>query len=287
MMTNKLVVELTRRRAGGTGKTDQGLMVTLSFALEESIRLYQKALRQADEGQQYNPGPWLVAKDIPQIIFEAWVEKVPAVWKVAYKVQTGEILLYGDPLPPHARTAGWSTIKIAEQLEDLFGRNFKNSFVYSPEERGIIPLFGYKTPDFAIIRDSQSLRAVEATVVGEIGYHGEANFQSVLDEVDLWCRKMHPVVIGVKIADNTVLSTANDPRVEVIVKVTDKPDQMFHVGQGAPHLCAEGKDVIEISSQLFLPRSQRIQRQTIDPIKLDLFTLLQGIRRWVMQRDVL
>lgn len=268
-------------------KTDEGLMATLSFALEDSIRLYQKALQQADEGQQYNPGPWLVAKDIPQITFDAWVEIVPAVWKVAYKAQTGEVLLYGDPLPPHARTAGWFMMSIAEQLEDLYGRAFKNSFAFSSEERGIIPSFGCKTPDFAIIRDSQNLRAVEAVVVGEIGYHGEANFQTVIDEVDLWCRKMHPVVIGVKITDNTVLSTANDPRVEIIVKVTDKSDQMFHVGQGAHHLCAAGTDVIEIPSQLFVSRTQRIQRSTMDPIKLDLFNLLQGIRRWVMQRDVL
>lgn len=262
-------------------------MTGLTAALEDSIRLYQKALQQADKCQQFNPGPWLVAKVIPQITFTAWVENVAAVWKVAYKAQTGEVLLYGDPLPPHARMAGWFLAEIGEQVEDILGRAVKKSFAYSPGERGHIPSFGYKTPDFAVIRDSQNPRAVEAVVVGEIGYHGEANFQAVLDEVDLWCRKMHPVVIGLKITDNTELATTQDLRVEVIVKVTDKQDQIIHVGQGAPHVCAKGTDVIEIPSQLFIPASQRNQEPSMDPIKLDLFSLLQGVRRWVMQRDIL
>lgn len=262
-------------------------MANLASALDNSIRLYQKALQQADTGQQFSPGPWLVAKSIPQITFDAWEENVPPVWKIAYKAQTGEVLLYGDPLPPHSRMAGWFLAEIGEQVEDILGRAVRKTFAYSPGECGLIPSFGYKTPDFAVIRDSQIPRAVEAVVVGEIGYHGEANFQTILDEVDLWCRKMHPVIIGVKITDNTVLSTANNPRVEVIVKVTDKQDQIIHVGQGAPHVCAKGTDVIEIPSQLFLPASQRNQRPSIDPIKLDLFSLLQGVRRWVMQRDIL
>lgn len=220
------------------------------------------------------------------ITFDAWEGNVPRVWKVAYKAQTGEVLLYGDPSPPHSRTAGWVLAEIGEQVEDLLGRAVTKSFAYSPGERGFIPSFGYKTADFAVIRDCQNPKAVEAVVVGEIGYHGEANFQTILDEVDLWCRSMHPVVIGVKITDNTVLSTTNHPRVEVIVKVTDKQDQVIHVGQGAPHMCAKATDVIEMPSQLFLPTSQRNQRPCTDPIKLDSFSLLQGVRRWVRQRDI-
>ena len=262
-------------------------MVTLSAALQDNIFLYQEALHRADTGQQYNPGPWLVAKDIPQIVFDAWVDQVPAVWKLAYKAQTGEVLLYGDPLPPHARTAGWFLMEIGEQLEDNLGRSVKKSFAYSAEERGIISSFGSKVPDFAIIPDPESGRAVQATVVGEIGYHGETSFQAVKDEVDLWCRNMHPVVIGVKITDNTALSTPHDPRIEVIVKVVGKVDQEFRVGQGASHVCVEGTDVLHIPSELFLPRAQRKQRPVIDPIKLDLFNLLQKVRRWVMQRDTL
>lgn len=171
-------------------------------------------------------------------------------------------------------------------MEDLLGRAVTKSFAYSPGERGFIS-FGYKTPDFAVIRDSQNPKAVEAVVVGEIGYHGEANLQMILDELDVWCRSMHPVVIGVKITDNTVLSTTNDPRVEVIVKVTDKQNQVIHVGQGAPHMCAKATDVIKIPSQLFLLTSQRNQTPCIDPIKSDLCSLLQRVRRWVRQRDIL
>ena len=278
--------KLTRHaaRAGGTRKTDPGLMATLTSALHDNILLYQEALQRADKGQQYNPGPWPVAKDVPQIIFDAWVQEVPAVWKIAYKAQTGEVVLYGDPLPPHARTAGWFLMEISEQLEDNLGRAVKKSFAYSAEERGLIPSFGSKVPDFAIIPDPESGRAVQATVVGEIGYHG---FQKVKEEVNLWCRNLHPVVIGVKITDNTALSTPHDPRIEVLVKVTGKQDQEFCVGQGATHLCAEGTDVIQIPSELFLPRAQRIQRSIREPIKLDLFSLLIKVRRWVMQRDTL
>ncbi len=260
-------------------------MDTLSSALQQSIVLYHEALRHADQGQQYNPGPWLVAKDVPQSVFEAWVDTVPAVWKIAFKVRTGEVLMYGDPLPPHARTAGWFLMEIGEQLEDNLGRAVKKAFAYSAEEQGIIPSFGFKVPDFAII--AKSHQAVQATVVGEIGYHGEMNFETVKEEVELWCRNRHSVVIGVKITDNTAVSTIQNPRLEVVVKILGKEDQELHVGQGASHVCAEGKDVIHIPSELFLPTAQRIEMAAIEPIKLDLFCLLQDIRLFVMQRDTL
>lgn len=41
-------------------------MATLASALDDSIRFYQQALQQADNGQQFNPGPWLIADSIPR-----------------------------------------------------------------------------------------------------------------------------------------------------------------------------------------------------------------------------
>lgn len=194
-------------------------------------------------------------------------------------------MLYGDPLPAHARTAVWFLMETAEQLEDIFGRAFKKSFAYSAEQQGMIPSFGIKVPDLAIVPKSR--RAVQATVVGEIGYHGETNFNTLKEEVDLWCRNMHPVVIGVKITDNTAASTPQDPRMEVIVKIVGKEDQEFLVGQGASHICAKGTDVIYIPTDLFLPRAERIRKSVSAPIQLDLFEILQDVRLFVMQRDTL
>ena len=181
-----------------------------------------------------------MAEDNPEFVFKAWFD-------------TGEVLLYGDPQPLHARTAGWFLLEIGEQLKDNLGRAVKKSFAYSAEEQGI-----------AII--SKSCRAVQATVVAGIGFHGETNLETVKEEVDLWCCSMHPVVIGVKITDNTAVLTVQNPRLEVVVKIIDKEDQELLVGQGASHVCAEGTDVVRIPSELVFFRTQRIQTAATEPI---------------------
>lgn len=120
-------------------------------------------------------------------------------------------------------------MEIAEQLEDTLGRTVKKSFAYSSGEQGTISSFGFKAPDFAIFSDKCG--GAQATVVGEVGYHSEPDFETVKNEIDLWCRNLHPVVIGVKITDNTAASTVHDPRLEVIVKVVGREDQWFHLGK--------------------------------------------------------
>lgn len=152
-------------------------MAGLSAVLEECVRRYEQALALADMGDSHNPGPWQVARDVPLTDVAAWVDTVPGCWKVAYNAKSREILLYGNPSPPHGRTIGWFMVEFAEQIGDVLGRHVSHSFAYSSGETCRLQSFGHKTPDFAIIPDSGD--CTTATVVGEVGYRCEANFQAL------------------------------------------------------------------------------------------------------------
>ena len=114
--------------------------------MHKAFAEYEKALELANGGDQHNAGPWSVAQAVPYIIFKAWVEQVAGVWKVAYVTQSAEVLLYGDPSAPHARTIGWFLMQIAEQIRDQFGRGASKMFDYSTGETISLPSFGYKSP---------------------------------------------------------------------------------------------------------------------------------------------
>ena len=83
-----------------------------------------------------------------------------------------------------------------------------------------------------LLLSKNTIELLKQPSLEKLGTTVKKNFQVVKEEVELWCQNMHPVVIGVKITDNTAVSTVQDPQMEVTVKVLGREDQEFHVGQG-------------------------------------------------------
>lgn len=100
-------------------------MKDLSGILEEQIRQYQVALKQADLGLQHDPGPWIVAKGVQRAVFDTWAHAVPAVWKIAYRENGEVILFYGDPCPVRGIAASWFLSEIPVKLDRLGGESLR------------------------------------------------------------------------------------------------------------------------------------------------------------------
>lgn len=271
-----------------TPYSNVGVMAKLTNKMNQSISDYQAALKLADAGAQYNPGPWIVAKDVSRIIFDAWSQRVPAVWKIAYEEGPGTVLLYGDPLPPHSRTAGWFSQILGPEIERILGSTAIEQLEFSSEETFHIPGWGEKTPDFSIVSRERRGSSLACFIL-EVGYHHEQSLDVITDEVRLWQRYGSPVIIGIKITDNTVAAHAYDPRIEVLVKLKAKPDVIFHLGQGALIPCTGlNTHVIEIPTTLLLSRSSRSMSSpsNLAPLRIDLFPLQTKIRQWVLDRHL-
>ncbi|KAL3148569.1 hypothetical protein ABBQ38_014002 [Trebouxia sp. C0009 RCD-2024] len=259
-------------------------MAKLTDEVTKSISEYQAALQLADAGAEYNPGPWVVAKKISRILFGIWSQGVPAVWKIAYEEISGTVFLYGDPRTPHARTAGWFSQVLGPQIERALGPTALDQLDFSTGEIFHIPGWGDKMPDFAVI--SQSRRGSSlACFMLEVGYHNEQSMEAIIDEVCLWHGYGCPVIVGIKITDNTVDATAYDPRIEVLAKRKAMPDLRFHLGQGSLVPCTgPNTHVIEIPTSLLLSRASRsaIFPSKVNVLCIDLFPLQSKIRQWVL-----
>lgn len=256
-------------------------MTDWSEILDKRIAQYKQALQLAKQGEQHNPGPWPVAEDVPLAVLQAWIGQVPGAWKLAYNEHTKATLLYGDPSPPHARTAGWFMMNMAEQIKDVLGPDALGAVDFSTETIKL-STSSYKTPDFAVFARS----CKKAIMVVEVGYHCEQTFQDVTDEVNAWSQAMHPVVIGVKITDNAMTTSIHNPRIELIVRVITESDQVFHLGQGSPQPClGEGTHIIKIPAKVFDSVTQTNQQSLTASLQLDLFSLQEDIMRWVLLRD--
>jgi hypothetical protein len=257
------------------------LMRALTGKLDTVIALYRVELGKADRGEEFQTGPWFIAGDIPQTVFEAWVATVLAVWRLSYEIGQGNVLLYGDPLPPHARTAGWFLVEFASAIEENFGKQIRKSLFYSTDEDYSIPGYGIKVPDLCIV---PRRRGQVPCVVAEVGYHNEQNFQRVREEVDLWVTFGVPIVIGVKITDTGRAST-EDPLIEVIVKIQGYEDQLFRLSHQVPTPCVgEGTHQIFVPTGLLLNQAHRASTPAVEFIHIDLFDLQSNIREWVRSR---
>ena len=275
----KSIKKRTTKQALSAGK-----MAELTDRMNKSIIEYQAALKLADAGAEYNPGPWIVAQRVSRIIFDAWSKGVPGVWKIAYEEDSGTVLLYGDPLAPHARTAGWFSQILAPQIQQILGPTAIEQLEFSTEELFHIPGHCDKMPDFSIV--SRSKRGTSlACFILEVGYHHEQSIEVIRDEVCMWQAYGCPVIIGIKITDNTVNAHAYDPRIEVIAKLKGMPDVTMHLGQGSPVPCmGPNTHIIEIPMSLLLSRASRSSSLANDlaPLRIDLFPLQNKIRQWVL-----
>lgn len=252
--------------------------------MNNSILSLQAALKLADAGAQYNPGPWIFAENVSRSTFDRLSSTVPAVWKIAYEEGSGTVFLYGDSLPPHARTAGWFSQTLGPEIERTLGSTAIEWLDFSTAETFHIPGWGDKTPDFAIVSGGTK-RPSLACFILEVGYHNEPSLDIVMNEVDLWQRYGCPVIVGVKVTDNTVAAHANNPQIEVVVRVKSMPDLFIHLGQGSPLPCVgPSTHVIEIPTSLLLSQAGKSVLSTSDvgPIRIDLFPLQNKIQGWVL-----
>lgn len=258
-------------------------MATLSKKFSASVKEYRVALRSAHKGSAYNPGPWEVARNVPRFVYDAWVDTVPAVWKIAYVENAGLIVIYGDPLTPHSRTAGWLSKEFGRQIERHLGSDILDSLDFSTEDFNI-PGYGVKVPDLSIIPQKLRRGVSIPCVAVEVGYHNERSFEEVRDEALLWAGYGCPVVIGVKITDNAPPATVHSPRVEVVLKLQGHQEQIFQLGQGSSVPCTQtGTHELHIPALLLQPRARRSSKitQTLPVISLDLFPLQERIEAWV------
>lgn len=168
--------------AGGTNA--KSVMKDSSCVLEKRITEYREALKQADLGEQFNPGPWLVAKGVGRLIYDAWSHTVPAVWKVAYQETGGLVLFLGDPYPVHGVASSWFLAEIPLKLDRIGGEALRRAFLY-PSKLGFdIPGYGNKVPDFAMKPRFQHGSRLPSLAV-EVGYHGEGSFEEIRQETRL------------------------------------------------------------------------------------------------------
>jgi hypothetical protein len=126
---------------------------------------YRIELDKANRGEEFELGPWIVAIDVPRIIFDAWVLSVSGVWKLAHTNEKGRVLLYGDPSPPHAQAAGWLLTEFSSEIMEHFGRQVKHELHFSTNEYYNIPGYGVKILNMSILGQSQI-----PCVVAEVGY---------------------------------------------------------------------------------------------------------------------
>jgi hypothetical protein len=67
----------------------------------------------------------LLLKQFPQSFFDDWLDTIPSVWKVAYELEGGKVVLYGDPKTHHARTTGWFLSEFIGEIN-----RFKRSLIF-------------------------------------------------------------------------------------------------------------------------------------------------------------
>lgn len=174
-------------------------------------------------------------------------------------------------------------IEVAAQMKDAVGPDALEAVAFSTETIKL-QSGSYKTPDIAVIADSCT--GTKAVMLLEVGYHCEQTFQAVKDEVNLWSQAMHPVVIGVKITDNSRASSIHSPCIEVIAKILGENDQLFHLGQGSSQPCLGlGTHVLKIPARFFPSVPHALQQSVTSALQFDLFTLQEDIKRWVLLRD--
>lgn len=245
--------------------------------LDQSIKEYCLAVKRVGHAAAINPGPWIAAKGVSRTRFASMSPLMPGYVKVAYEEHSGTVLLYGEGSAPHARTTGWFMKVMVSEIIRVLGSGCLNKLDFTTETFQI-PGWGEKTPDFAII--SEDTLALACFVV-EVGYHVEQSFAVIKDEVRLWERYGSPVILGIKITDNANGAHAQDPRIEVFVKIQNKADQTFHLGQGSPSPClGSGTHILEIPAQLLVSQpSVSVTERSL--VCIDLFDLQAGIRRWV------
>lgn len=223
-------------------------------------------------------GPFLVAKNINSLSFEAWYLKQSRKWKLFYDKNSREIWLYGDPTLPHETTAAWLSSEIRLLLYKLGGDNASDSILPEGSALRDIPA-GRKEPDF-------SFTAVGVkngpAIVGEVAYGHESLIKLKEEQVN-WCESEHTqFFIGIKIVDNA-LQHHRDPKLILITWDRNK-SKAQQLDFGYRTKCdSENKMFLEIPiKHLFHETQIPVTLKNHTHIKIDLFKLRSIIKNAVI-----
>ena len=78
------------------------------------------------------------------------------------------------------------------------------------------------------------------------------------------------------------LTSVDNPRIKLIVKVQDRIDKSFDLSSDSPNPCVSCKThIIVIPCEILLTRSQLAHGLDPDALNIDLFYLERRIRDWV------
>lgn len=185
----------------------------MDSGLRKAIEKYNAACKKALESVDVlEEGPFLVARDIPLLAFEAWSIIQEKHWKLYYNKKTKEIWLYGDPSEPHETAIYWFTKEIPVLICLLGGRDAEKTIDGTGSTTRDLPE-ARKEPDFSFkVQNNNG----NPSIVGEIAYNNES-FRELKHESNLWKTSQGTqLFIGIKI-NNRTRSSKKDPNLIAIV----------------------------------------------------------------------
>ncbi|EFJ04943.1 hypothetical protein SELMODRAFT_431954 [Selaginella moellendorffii] len=156
--------------------------------------LSKQAIAAYSRGQ---PGPFLVATNVPWVVYHAWMCSCDSTWRLEYR--RGEVLAYGDPSIVHSTVSSALERSIIFHIIQIPGIGLASlpQVITGAGASRLRTISGDKEPDACFF--SGSSLAQPARAVLEVAYKNEP--LEVLREVlDLWVESGCLVAIGVKIA---------------------------------------------------------------------------------------
>ena len=158
---------------------------------------------------QPGSGPFVLASNVSQSIFDAWDDDGKAAWHIAYSAPTKSLLMYGDPGPVHARLRGRFLAELSKQafevLKQVAGLSSKDSSYEqqrkAAQELGELDPFGgstmytdlgAKSPDASFYPAGFGARSL----ILEIAHRNES-FAALKQEVAFWHAAGIGLVLGI------------------------------------------------------------------------------------------
>lgn len=243
----------------------------LKKAIDAYHKASQKTLHSPDEIQE--SGPFIVAKNIPLLAFEAWSLVQESHWKLCYDKVSGDVWLYGDPSEPHETAIYWFTKEIPVLVCLLGGREAEEIIDGTGSTTRNLP-GAQKEPDFSFKMEGND---GNPAVIGEIAYNNES-FRELKRESNLWrTSEETQFFIGVKI-NNRTRGSKRDPQLKAIIW-RKNPNQYREINFGKGSENTENNHLfLDIPLDcLFFGGVRPESLHGHDNIQLDLYKLRQKI----------
>lgn len=167
-------------------------------------------------------GPFVIASNASQAMFDAWDDDGKAAWGIAYNALTQTILMYGDPGTVHARVSGYISqqivLKLCSLSNVLAGLISESTFAEKQSQSqdvvdgcqpwGRTTMYtaqGAKSPDASYYVGKVSCGR---SVVIKIAHRNES-FAALREEIAWWHNANVGLVLGVFIDVRSDITDAN------------------------------------------------------------------------------